>query len=318
VRTLRYVLLAVVVFGVAAYLLTGVVQVQPGERAVIRRFGQVLDNKPGPGLLLGLPWGMDRVDRVSIDEFRRVEVGYQPEVDDGVSTPPGQLLTGDHNLINVRVVLRYQVRNDEASLVEYVLNRDRADALIARVAEGALAEWVAARGIDDVLLQGQVDLGGWLVQETQRRLEEYQIGVKVQHANVAHLFPPAQVKENFDEVTRAQTNIRTSVNRAEEEAERRLREAQAKKYRLLQLAAADAQEKKLRARAEADAFLRRVEQYRRLKAENPEFLQRVWLDETSKLLGKLKANGQLDLLDHHLSGDGLDFMLIHPPPRPGK
>jgi modulator of FtsH protease HflK len=312
-RTVRYVLLALVAIVVVGYLLTGVVQVQPGERAVVRRFGQVLTEKPGPGLWIGLPWGMDRVDRVSIDEVRRVEVGYQPDQDDGVSTPPGQLLTGDHNLINVRVALRYRVREEQ--LEEYVLHRDRADMIIARVAESVLAEWAAGRQVDDVLLQGQVALGDWLVSETQKRLEPYGLGVEVQQANVAHLFAPPDVKDAFDEVTRAQTAIRTRVNGAEQEAERRMREAQSEKYRLLQLAAADARDKKLRAQAEADAFVLRLEQYRKLKQDNPEFLQRVWLDEMSKLFAKLQANGQLDLLDHHLSADGLDFTLIQPPPK---
>jgi membrane protease subunit HflK len=312
-RIFIIVLVGLVVVALGGYLLTGVVQVQPGERAVVRRFGRVLDDKPGPGLWIGLPWGMDRVDRVSIDEVRRVEIGYQPDRDDGISTPTGQMLTGDHNLINVRVVLRYKVREDQ--LEEFVLHRDRVDALISRAAESVLAEWISQRGVDEVLLQGQVGLGQWLVDKTKHRLREYNIGIEIEQANVAHLFAPPQVKDSFDEVTRAQTSIRTNINRAEEEAQRRLSEAQAKKYRLLELAKADAHQTKVKAEAEAAAFLLRLEQYQRLKRDNPSFVQRIWLDEMSKLLTKMKANGQVDLLDHHLSGDGLDFLMVQPPPR---
>src|SRR5947209_15475217 len=96
-----------------SYLLTGVTQVRPGERALVRRFGRVLDEQPEPGLFVGLPWGMDRIDRVPVDRVRRVEVGYQPDADeDKLTTPPGQLPTGDHNLVNVQVVLNYSVRHD--------------------------------------------------------------------------------------------------------------------------------------------------------------------------------------------------------------
>src|SRR5438874_8416652 len=95
------------------YLLTGVVQVRPGERAVVRRFGRVLDVKPEPGLWVGLPWGMDRVDRVPVEFVRPVVVGYRLQEDeDALATPPGQLLTGDHNLVNVQAVLNYSVRPD--------------------------------------------------------------------------------------------------------------------------------------------------------------------------------------------------------------
>src|SRR4051812_22288071 len=71
-------------------LLTGVTQVQPGEIAVVRRFGRVLDERPGPGLYIGLPWGMEQVDRVAIDQVRRVTVGYVIKRDEDVEgTPTG-------------------------------------------------------------------------------------------------------------------------------------------------------------------------------------------------------------------------------------
>jgi modulator of FtsH protease HflK len=297
-----------------AYLLTGVTQVRPGERAVIRRFGRVLDDKPGPGLWVGLPWGMDRVDRVSVDAVRRVEVGYRTgQDDDAQATPPGQLLTGDHNLVNVQVVIAYTVR--ESQVEDYVLQADRADDLVARAAEAVLAEWVAARPVDDVLLQGPAALRGWLVEQTQQRLEPYRLGVEVQQADVAHLFPPPAVKSAFDRVTQAQTEIRTAVHKAEQDAERRLSAGRSERYRVLQLAEAYAHEQRVRARAEADAFEKRLAQYRQLRQENPSFLNRIWLDEVTKLFTKMKDNGQLDLLDRHLSGDGLDLTVVQPPPK---
>src|SRR5262245_31838941 len=87
--------------------LPGVVQVGPGERAVVRRFGRVLGPRPEPGLWVGLPWGRDRVDRVAVDRLQSVTVGYQEEAGDQ-AVPPGQLLTGDHNLVNVRATLYYK------------------------------------------------------------------------------------------------------------------------------------------------------------------------------------------------------------------
>src|SRR5207237_5846009 len=91
-----------------AWLLTGVTEVRPGERAVVRRFGRALDVQPRAGLWIGFPWGIDRVDRVPIEKVRRVAVSYSPleGIDD---TPPGQLLTGDRNLVNVRVVVNWAI-----------------------------------------------------------------------------------------------------------------------------------------------------------------------------------------------------------------
>jgi membrane protease subunit HflK len=257
---------------------------------------------------------MDRVDRVSVDALRRVEVGYREGQDeDPQATPPGRLLTGDHNLVNVQVVIGYTVRPDEVE--EYVLQQDRADGLVARVAETVVAEWVAGRTVDDVLLHGRSALRGRLVEECGRRLAPYHLGVDVQQADVAYLFPPRQVKDAFDEVTRAQTEIEQQVNRAEADATRKLSTARSEQYRLGQLALAYAHEQRSRARAEAASFEKRLAQYRRLKKDNPDFLRRVWLDEVGRLFARLREGGRLDLLDHHLSGDGLDLTVIQPPPK---
>src|SRR5215468_6173568 len=91
-----------------AYLLTGIYQVGPEERAVVRRFGKVVA-RPGPGLGLALPWGIDRVDRVPVRTVRQIRVGYDPNMVSEDSTPPGQLLTGDQNLVNVQLVLDYAI-----------------------------------------------------------------------------------------------------------------------------------------------------------------------------------------------------------------
>src|SRR6267378_4035094 len=112
-----------VVLLLVGYLLTGVTQVRPGERAVVRRFGRVLEQKPEPGLWIGLPWGMDRVDRVPTDLVRRVAVGFQQGEEAGPVLPPGQLLTGDHNLVNVQVLVDFAVREEEVEA--FILQVDR-------------------------------------------------------------------------------------------------------------------------------------------------------------------------------------------------
>lgn len=296
---------------VVAYLLTGVTQVGLDERAVVRRFGRVLDEQPGPGLHIGLPWGMDRVDRVAVDRVRRVEVGYRPDADDpGQATPPGQLLTGDQNLVNLQVVVSYAVRPER--LADFVAHADEADGLVARTTEAAMAEWVGSRNVDDVLLRGKVELPRWLTEEAQRRLEAYGIGVEVREATVAHLLPPAEVKSDFDRVNQAQTEIRTRLHQAEEQADRAVRAALAEKYRLEQLAAAYANDRRTMARAEADRFERRRRQYEAMRQANPAALSAIWWDEMSRLYARLRDGGRVDLLDNHLSADGLDITIVTP------
>ena len=301
---MRY-LFGILLLGLAGYLLTGITQVRPGERALVRRFGRVVD-KPGPGLHIGLPSGMERVDRVPVDLVRRVAIGFQPDAGESdQTTPPGQLLTGDYNLVNVQVLLDYSVRDDQ--LEDYVVQAERADGVIARAGEAILAEWVSGRKVDEVLIRGKVELPALLVEQTQARIEPYRLGVRIGRASVSHLFPPDEVKTAFDDVTRAQSAMRSQEYKAREEAAKRLRDALAEKHRIEKMTAAYLREQVVRAQAEADTFLRRLKQYQQLRRDNPHVLAGIWWDQIGKLFTSLRDTGRVDLLDNHLGADGLDI-----------
>jgi membrane protease subunit HflK len=317
---MRYLRIGVALL-VVGYLLTGVTQVRPGERAVVRRFGAVLGQKPEPGLWIGLPWGLERVDRVAVDLLHPVDIGYRPNEDDGETTPPGQLVAGDHNLVNVRIIVNYRVRPEQVE--DYVAQLDAGepasiDRLVEQAAESLLAEWVASRGVDDVLLQGKANLPRWLVERPERhlerRLEPYRLGIEIAGATVTYLAPPNEVKEAFDRVTEAQSGIRTRTDAAEARARELLRQTESESFNIIQMAHAYAQEQQLQARAEASTFEKRLHQYRQARQENPAALASIWWDQMGELFKRMKANGRLDLLDHHLGGDGLNLMQIVPRP----
>ena len=304
---LRYLLLIAAV----AYLATGVAQVRPEERAVVRRFGRVVA-RPGPGLWVGLPWGIDRVDRVPVRTARQLAVGFEPaEESDAPDTPAGQLLTGDQNLVNLKLVLEYAVDERDGGIDDYVRQRDAVEAVLAREAEAAAREWVAARPVDEVLLAGRAALPRWVMARLPDRLAPHRLGVVVQRASVDHLAPPdrvanVSVRDAFEAVNQAQTNIATREFQARQEAAQRLRDARAKEVQLRQEGEATARDSITRATAEAEVFRQRLDQYRTLRESNPDVLAAIWWDETAKLLGGMKARGRIDLLDHHLGPDGLD------------
>jgi membrane protease subunit HflK len=306
---LRYILIILL----CGYLATGIAQVRPEERALVRRFGKVVA-WPGPGLWVGFPWGIDRVDRVPVRAVRQLDIGYNPEAgDDAPGTPAGQLLTGDQNLVNVKLVLEYAVDDREGDLENYVANRDRADAVLAREVEALAAEWAGGRAVDEVLLTGRAAIPAWAMARLPARVTEHRLGVVVQRVSVDHLAAPAEVRDAFEAVNQAQTAIRTRENQARQEANQRVREAEALKFRLEQQSEAYRLERLSAAKADADAFTARLEQYRRLKATNPDILAAIWWEEMGKTLLGMKGRGRIDLLDQHLGKDGLDVTQFLPP-----
>jgi membrane protease subunit HflK len=297
----------------AAYLLTGIYQIRADERAVVKRFGRIAA-RPGPGLWIGLPWGIDRVERVTVAKVQRVTVGYRVAGDEeGQAVPAGLLLTGDENLVNVRVHVDFALAEGDAALDDYVLHRDRSEGIIAREAESALAEWASGRDIDRILLAGSGDLPRWLVPRLQARLEPYRLGVRIQHASVALLTPPEDVRRDFERVNQAEATNKTREHRATQEKEQRLRDAENAAYRMGQEARAYSESRTALARAEAEEFRKRLEQYHRLRRDHPNILAAIWWDEMSKVFLGMKERGRIDLLDQYLGPDGLDISRILPP-----
>ena len=296
---LRY-LLIVIGFGFAIWTAaTSLTQVQPDQRAVVRRFGRILEHKPQQGLYIGMPWGIDRVDLVPVG-VRSVTVGFMGKEDEEDIMPPGQMLTGDHNLVNVQVTINYRVR--EADMENYVLQKDQIDAFVARAAESLLAEWVAGRKIDHVLQKGKIELPTYLHEELPERLKKYELGILVERASI-DLQPPAKVKSDFDRLAHAQTRIKTEVNQAMQEANAKTDDAKARKFSMEQLAKAYANEERIKAYADAESFTKRVEQYRELSKQNRLFECSGRRDHAA--LHEDAENGRIELLDHFLSNGEL-------------
>jgi len=306
----------IVAIALAAYLLTGIAQVSPEERVIVRRFGNVVA-RPGPGLWIGLPWGIDRIDRVPVRSALQLTVGYDPQTaSDAPGTPQGQFLTGDQNLVNVQLVLDYAIGETDADLDDFVNHRDRVDATLARITEAAAAEWVAGRGVDRVLITGNVALPAWVMARVGERLPTYRLGVRLQRVSVGYLAPPEEVRAAFEAVTQAQTGIRTREFQALQEKEQRERQSDALRYKLSQEAEEFRETQLRQAQAEARAFRDELAAYREVSKTNPDSLAFIWWAEMSKAIESLEARGgKIRPLDQHLQNGELNLTEFVPIPK---
>ena len=309
---LRYLL----VLAIFIYLLTGISQVKPEERGVVRRFGQVVA-RPGPGLWVGLPWGIDRIDRVPVRTTQQLTVGYNLENwSDVAGTPPGQFLTGDHNLVNVQLVLQYAIGETDQELDDYVMHTDQVEAVLGRVVEAATAEWAAGESVDQVLLTGSAAIPTWIMDRVAERLPKFRLGIRVQRVSVSYLAPPEEVRAAFEAVTQAQTGIRTKEFQARQEASQRERLADALRYKLEQEAAEYRESQLRQASADATDFLAQLQAYREVSKTNPDALAFLWWDEMRKAIVGLKnRGGRVEPLDAYLGTSGLDVTQLISPKR---
>lgn len=199
---------------VIAYLLTGVYVVAPGEAGVVRRFGAVVEPRAAPGLHYRLPWPIDQVDLINISEVRREVVGVV-EAEEGHEhpEPPGklQVLSGDTNVIDVEIVVQYQVRDPAA----YLLNVQYAPYRLVRDAvRQSVTALVSQLPVDAILTTERQALQDGIRAETQKRLDDYNSGLLVVGLNLQKAFPPDEVAAAFTDVNSAREDKSRAINEA--------------------------------------------------------------------------------------------------------
>lgn len=180
------------------YALSGVYLVQPGEVAVVRRFGRVLAGNIGPGLHYRLPWPAERVDRVAVSEVRRVEA------------PASLMLTGDENLISVRLSLYYTVNDAPA----FLLNVADPEALVRQAGEAAMRQVVAQEGVDALLTVDKAAIQQRAAALAQQALDSYGAGMVVAGVQLLESSPPPEVADAFRDVASAREDRNTFINEA--------------------------------------------------------------------------------------------------------
>ncbi len=301
------------IFGVWT-VASALTQVQSHECAVIRRFGRILDTKPGQGLHISWPWGIDRVDLAPVGRERSIKVGFVEKKDDDDNIVPfGQMVTGDHNLVNVQASIDFRVR--EADVEKFVLQQPNIDAFVARAAESLLAEWIAGRTVDDVLRRGKRQLAGWLVGQMQDRLADYDLGIDIKRVSITDLSPPDQVKDAFSKLTNAQQSIPTKLSNAKREINSKSEAASSKMHDMKVKAEAYARTELVGASAEATSFRTRLDSYRELSRRNADYLNTLWLDDMTRIYAKMREEGRVELLDHYLTSEGLTITQFPLSPR---
>lgn len=227
---------------VAAWLATGVFTVASNERAVVLAFGRVV-GESGPGLGLSAPWPFGAVERATVTEVKRVEVGFRSQGQLFEEARRSDMLTGDENILKVMMVVQYRVTD----LRDYLFATADPDGLIERAVESALAALVAGMRVDDVLTTAKAEIEITSVARAQEQLDAYGAGVRLLGGNLQTVSPPVPVLEAFNDVTRAKKDNERLIENARSYANEVLPEARA-----------DANEQVMRARATADARVRQA------------------------------------------------------------
>jgi membrane protease subunit HflK len=289
-----YLVLGILLVAFIIWMATGVYQVSPGEQAAIRTFGKCCKIE-GEGLHWYWPAPIGTRNVVSTEEIRAMELGFSTVGGgDREVLEEAQMIAGDLNIVDVPLVIQYRIKDLEAFLFkvadpgEGLPNRrveiapGRPDGRTLKDAtEAALRLVVGQRPIDDVLTDNktQVQLDTQVL--LQEILDSYGAGIEITAVLLQTTKAPQQVREAFQDVTRARQEKEALENEALAFQEDILPKARGNAAKITESAEAFRQAQIARATGQAERFKAILSEYE--KAEDVT-RQRLYLEAMEEIL----------------------------------
>ena len=87
------------------------------QQAVVTTFGKVTDITDA-GLHFKLPLGIQKVQKVDVNVYQKIELGYTTQHDGSTvsNTSESTMITGDYNIVNVDFFVEYKISDPVAYL----------------------------------------------------------------------------------------------------------------------------------------------------------------------------------------------------------
>jgi len=182
---------------IAAFLMFSCVQlIDETQRGVVLRFGQ-FSRVMTPGPNIKWPWPIESVTKIETTTVRS-------------ASDQVRMLTNDENIVLVDFGVQYVVVDPRLFLFG---DRDPENAL-KLAGESAIREVIGNSKMDDVLI-GKTDLATRARKRLQESLNDYHTGLLVSEFNLSKARPPQEVKDAFDDASKAMQDKQKLVNEAQ-------------------------------------------------------------------------------------------------------
>lgn len=281
-------ILAVVALIAIWGLLTSFYTVQPEERAVIKRFGAVIDITD-PGLHFKIPFGIDQVQLVATERVLKQEFGFRTEgTREGGRTAysPEQfedeslMLTGDLNMIDVEWVVHYRI----ADPIKFLYRMREPTRTLRDISESVMRRIVGNMLGSEVLTIGRVEIQRLAREELQQILDGYDVGLRISNVEMQDVVPPPAVQPAFNEVNEARQERERMINEAQKRVNQEIPNAEGQALRTIAEAQGYATERVNRAEGESVRFTAVLREYQRV----PEVTRsRLYLETLNEVLPRV-------------------------------
>ena len=224
-------LIALAVLIVALAGMTCFYTVDDKQQAVVTTFGKVTDITDA-GVHFKLPFGIQQVQRVDVNVYQKIELGYRSDGEDYVTkTSESTMITGDYNIVNVDFFVEYKISDP----VQYLYSSNDPEMILRNLIQSQVRNVVGSSTVDSVLTDGKENIQMQVKELVTQILAEYEIGLTLVDVKIQDAEPPTMdVIEAFKAVETAKQQAETVVNDAKAYQNAKLPEAQAQADKLIQ------------------------------------------------------------------------------------
>ena len=228
----RITTLAVVILAALVLISTCYYTVDDKQQAVVTTFGKVTDITDA-GVHLKLPFGIQKVEKVDVNVYQKITLGYDPVGISGytVDDRDSAMITGDYNIVNVDFFVEYKVSDP----VQYLYSSNDPETILRNLVQSQVRNVVGSSTVDSVLTTGKENIQMQVKNLVSDILTQYDIGLALVDVKIQDAEPPTQeVIEAFKNVETAKQQAETVINDAKAYQNAQLPKAQAEADKLIQ------------------------------------------------------------------------------------
>jgi membrane protease subunit HflK len=266
------------------------------QQAVVTTFGKVTDITDA-GVHFKLPFGIQKVHKVDVNVYQKIELGYNSNGNDYVvKTNESTMITGDYNIVNVDFFVEYKISNPE----RYLFSSNDPELILRNLIQSQVRNVVGSTSVDDILTDGKENVQMQVKDLVTEILAEYDIGLTLVDVRIQDSEPPTtEVIEAFKAVETAKQQAETVVNDAKAYQNAQLPLAQAQADQLIQNAEYLKQKRINEAKEQVAMFNAMYQEY----ALNPDITKsRMYYEAISDILPGVKlyintsGSGEMQML----------------------
>lgn len=291
---------------------TCLIYVQPGEEALLERFGNPVAGRDvlGAGFHLKLPWPIDAAHRFRTQEIQSFDIGIERDLEkerseqailwtvshykqefnllvasrepDGASANSA---TGRKappvNLLSVSIPVQFQIQDVRA----WAYNFSNAGELLKQIATREVVRHFVGVDVNEIMSTARFTAGDELRARLQARADELKLGVKILFVGLQDVHPPVAVGAAYERSVGAKQTREANILRARAYAIRTNALANAESTRR-KLAASAASTNKIAAALATEALF--TNQMAAFKASPEVYTQRSYLQTLARNSGEAR------------------------------